>query len=119
MKRLIVFFILFLSSLTLAQNIKLNDLTPTGVHEICVYDIHGYNKGCYNNTIIFSEAQFTSDTNHTYYLKTVVNKYDIGFSGTYIPTYILGLIPFALFIIAVAAVIGIAFVLIFMFLRRR
>lgn len=95
-----------------SQTIKVSDLTPNGIHNICVYNINGKLNGCYNNTIQFNNLDYP-ETNHTYYVKIVPNIYDMGFSGTNIISYLVSLIPFILIIGIGALIIGLILVVVF------
>ncbi len=100
-----------------AQIITFSDLSPTGIHDFCIYNASGYLKSCYNQTIDFSDPIY-DENNHTYYFKIMPNKYDIGFTGNIMISYIAALIPLGLFLLMLSVIVGLCLVIIFMFLRR-
>jgi hypothetical protein len=113
MKRLIILLmcIVFIYSVS-SQTIKVSDLTPTGIHSVCVYNIEGKLNGCYNDTIQFNNIDYP-ESNHTYYIKLVPNIYDMGFSGSNIISYLTSLIPFIIIIGIGALIIGLILAIVF------
>lgn len=118
MKNLSLILMILFSVYVSGQTITLSDLAPTGVHSMCIYNETGFLKSCYNQTIDFSDSMY-NENNHIYYLKIIPNKLDIGLSGTNMITYIAAIIPLGLFLLFIAAIIGLCLVIVFMFLRRR
>jgi hypothetical protein len=119
---IIILSLIFLVSCVVSQDIKIADLTPTGLHEWCLYTASGISRGCYNDTIDFDSGLLASDTtapNRVYYIKAVPKVYDMGFSGTNIISYLVSLIPFVLFIGIIGLIIGLILVVMFLLVWRR
>lgn len=116
-KAVIFVLLLFVISVS-AQTEKFADLTPTSDHEFCLYDVNGNYRGCYIDSVDFRNSTFLSDSNKTYVVKINPTKYDVGFSGSYLISYIISLLPFILFILAIVAIVAIAMFIIFVLILR-